>query len=145
VPRQNSTGGRARLGRITKIGDQYLRNLLIVWITMQGRPERADRRSQSPICGGCVLSSRPQSRVVILVREGQAEFTSMRVDAALAGGRDLPFTHQSRHPWGGYVQKLANDRSIEQERFIAALYGMFGATLKGRLLGGSRSRGNSRS
>jgi transposase len=29
VPSQNSTGGRARLGRITKRGDDYLRTLLI--------------------------------------------------------------------------------------------------------------------
>jgi len=30
VPRQNSSGGKARLGRITKGGDSYLRNLLIL-------------------------------------------------------------------------------------------------------------------
>jgi transposase len=29
VPGQHSTGGRARLGRITKRGDAYLRNLLV--------------------------------------------------------------------------------------------------------------------
>ncbi|SIR68762.1 Transposase IS116/IS110/IS902 family protein [Pseudacidovorax sp. RU35E] len=29
VPSQNSTGGKARLGRITKRGDDYLRTLLI--------------------------------------------------------------------------------------------------------------------
>ena len=29
VPRQNSTGGKARLGRISKRGDSYLRRLLV--------------------------------------------------------------------------------------------------------------------
>ena len=30
TPRQNSTGGKTRLGRITKMGDRYLRKLLVV-------------------------------------------------------------------------------------------------------------------
>jgi len=30
TPRQNSTGGKPRLGRITKMGDRYLRKLLVV-------------------------------------------------------------------------------------------------------------------
>jgi transposase len=30
TPRQDSTGGKARLGRITKMGDRYLRKLLVV-------------------------------------------------------------------------------------------------------------------
>ena len=30
TPRQRSTGGKARLGRITKMGDRYLRKLLVV-------------------------------------------------------------------------------------------------------------------
>ncbi len=33
VPRQNSTGGKERLGRITKAGDRYLRRLLIIGAT----------------------------------------------------------------------------------------------------------------
>ena len=33
TPRQHSTGGKARLGRITKIGDRYLRKLLVVGAT----------------------------------------------------------------------------------------------------------------
>jgi transposase len=33
VPRQNSTGGKERLGRITKQGDRYLRRLLVVGAT----------------------------------------------------------------------------------------------------------------
>ena len=30
TPRQNSTGGKTRLGRISKMGDRYLRKLLVV-------------------------------------------------------------------------------------------------------------------
>ena len=30
VPRQNSTGGKARLGRISKMGNRHLRKLLVV-------------------------------------------------------------------------------------------------------------------
>jgi transposase len=30
TPRQNSTGGKERLGRITKQGDAYLRHLLVI-------------------------------------------------------------------------------------------------------------------
>jgi len=30
TPRQSSSGGKARLGRITKMGDRYLRKLLVV-------------------------------------------------------------------------------------------------------------------
>jgi len=30
TPRQSSTGGKPRLGRITKMGDRYLRKLLVV-------------------------------------------------------------------------------------------------------------------
>ena len=30
TPRQSSSGGKERLGRITKMGDRYLRKLLVV-------------------------------------------------------------------------------------------------------------------
>ena len=33
VPRQNSTGGKQRLGGITKTGDRYLRRLLVIGAT----------------------------------------------------------------------------------------------------------------
>src|SRR5579863_965945 len=39
VPRQHSTGGKARLSRITKMGDQYLRKLLIVGMTAMARSD----------------------------------------------------------------------------------------------------------
>ena len=33
VPRQNSSGGKDRLGRISKMGDRYLRKLLVIGAT----------------------------------------------------------------------------------------------------------------
>lgn len=33
VPRQNSLGGRTRLGRVSKVGDRYLRTLLVTGAT----------------------------------------------------------------------------------------------------------------
>jgi transposase len=49
TPLQNSSGGKERLGRITKMGDKYLRKLLIVGMTSLVRrakhqPDRADPR-----------------------------------------------------------------------------------------------------
>jgi transposase len=48
VPSQNSTGGKNRLGRITKRGDDYLRTLLIQGAksALLAAPKRSDRISQ---------------------------------------------------------------------------------------------------
>ena len=48
VPSQNSTGGNARLGRITKRGDEYLRTLLIQGAksAVMNSGKRSDRISQ---------------------------------------------------------------------------------------------------
>lgn len=40
VPRQNSSGGKERLGRISKMGDRYLRKLLVVGATSVVRRAR---------------------------------------------------------------------------------------------------------
>lgn len=47
TPRNHSSGGKERLGRITKMGDRYLRQLIVVGMTsrvrqVQTHPERAD-------------------------------------------------------------------------------------------------------
>jgi transposase len=42
VPAQNSTGGKARLGGITKAGDRYLRRLLVIGATGLIRYKRAN-------------------------------------------------------------------------------------------------------
>jgi transposase len=49
TPLQNSSGGKERLGHITKMGDKYLRKLLIVGMTSLVRrakyqPDRVDPR-----------------------------------------------------------------------------------------------------
>ncbi len=42
VPKQNGTGGKMRLGRISKMGDRYLRKLLVLGATSgRGRARRA--------------------------------------------------------------------------------------------------------
>jgi transposase len=50
VPRQNSTGGKARLGRISKQGDAYLRRLLSSGTAMvtAGEVQRMDDRDPPP-------------------------------------------------------------------------------------------------
>jgi transposase len=49
TPRQNSSGGKERLGRITKMGDKYLRQLLVVGATSlvrraKDKPDAVDPR-----------------------------------------------------------------------------------------------------
>ena len=42
TPREHSTGGKPRLGRITKMGDRYLRKLLVLGAcSALGHPQRA--------------------------------------------------------------------------------------------------------
>ena len=48
VPRQNSSGGKTRLGRITKLGDSYLRSLFVqgALIVIRHLGDKKDTRSQ---------------------------------------------------------------------------------------------------
>jgi transposase len=48
TPRQYSTGGKTRLGRITRRGDRYLRTLFIMWArsVLRSAPRHDDRRSR---------------------------------------------------------------------------------------------------
>ncbi len=48
VPRQNSSGGKDRLGRISKMGDGYLRKLLVVGATSVIRRAKADALAAGP-------------------------------------------------------------------------------------------------
>lgn len=57
VPRQNSTGGKPRLGRISKQGDAYLRRLLIIGAQSVLRWSRATRRNLWTIA---LLDRRPR-------------------------------------------------------------------------------------
>jgi transposase len=64
VPRQYSTGGKAKLGRITKMGDQYLRKLLIVGMTAV---IRSARRTKAPAFAwvNALLERRPARLVSV--------------------------------------------------------------------------------
>jgi transposase len=64
VPRQHSTGGKAKLGRITKMGDQYLRKLLIVGMTAV---IRSARRTKAPALAwvNALLERRPARLVSV--------------------------------------------------------------------------------
>ena len=48
TPRQNSSGGKERLGRITKMGDKYLRKLLVIGATSLVRRARRKPESVNP-------------------------------------------------------------------------------------------------
>ena len=62
VPRQNSSGGKDRLGRISKIGDRYLRKLLVVGATSVVRRART---SDAPAANwDCSLLDRKPARLV---------------------------------------------------------------------------------
>jgi transposase len=58
VPRQNSSGGKPRLGRISKRGDAYLRRLLVHGSRAVVRWRRASKATPSPWLTG-LLSRRP--------------------------------------------------------------------------------------
>ncbi len=48
VPRQNSSGGKERLGRISKMGDRYLRKLLVIGATSVIRRARTGALASAP-------------------------------------------------------------------------------------------------
>jgi transposase len=64
VPRQHSTGGKTKLGRITKIGDRYLRKLLVVGMTAV---IRSARRTKAPAFAwvNALLERRPARLVSV--------------------------------------------------------------------------------
>ena len=62
TPRQNSSGGKERLGRISRMGDRYLRKLLVVGATSVIRRARTDALDAAPWVRS-LLARRP-ARVV---------------------------------------------------------------------------------
>jgi transposase len=80
TPSQNSSGGKDRLGRITKMGDRYLRKLLVVGATSlirraRYKPETADPRlvallARKPVRLASVAMANKMARVVwaVMVR-----------------------------------------------------------------------------
>lgn len=66
VPRQNSTGGKSRLGRISKMGNGYLRKLLVIGATSVLRRARSDKHSGTPWLHD-MLGRKPARLVTIAV------------------------------------------------------------------------------
>ena len=64
TPRERSTGGKQRLGRITKAGNERLRQLLVVGATSVVRVARAGRPSSSPWLLG-LLARKPRKLVAV--------------------------------------------------------------------------------
>jgi transposase len=81
VPRQNSSGGKERLGRISKMGDGYLRKLLVVGATSVIRRARTGAAGAAPWIRA-LLERRP-ARVVTVA---MANKTARIVWAVLTRG-----------------------------------------------------------
>jgi len=73
TPLQKSSGGKERLGRITKMGDKYLRKLLIVGMTAlvrrarqnpEGNPRLADLLARKPTRVATVAMANKTARVI---------------------------------------------------------------------------------
>ena len=74
TPLQKSSGGKERLGRITKMGDKYLRKLLIVGMTSLVRrakynpkavdPRLADLLARKPVRVATVAMANKTARIV---------------------------------------------------------------------------------
>ncbi len=71
VPRQNSSGGKDRLGRISKMGDSYIRRLLVVGATAL---IRFARNRSTPLTGwaDALLSRRPARLVSVALASKMA-------------------------------------------------------------------------
>ena len=64
VPRQSSSGGKERLGRISKMGDRYLRTLLVVGATAVLRYAKTDG-STSKVWAQALLARKPFKIVAV--------------------------------------------------------------------------------
>jgi transposase len=62
TPLQNSSGGKERMGRISRMGDRYLRRLLVVGMTSLVRRARSAPASVDPRI--CAMLERRPGRVV---------------------------------------------------------------------------------
>lgn len=81
VPRQNSTGGKTRLGRITKWGDSYIRRLLVVSSCALIRYARGKPASEDWLAN--VLTRRPGKVAAVAM----ANKTARIIWAVLITGR----------------------------------------------------------
>lgn len=71
VPRQSSSGGKERLGRISKMGDRYLRTLLVVGATALLRHAKA-KGSPSRVWAEALLARKPFKLVAVALANKNA-------------------------------------------------------------------------
>ncbi len=71
VPRQNSTGGKERLGRISKMGDSYIRRLLVIGATALIRFAR-NRSTPLTALADALLARRPARLVSVALANKMA-------------------------------------------------------------------------
>ncbi len=87
TPLQNSSGGKERLGRITKMGDKYLRKLLVIGATSLVRrarhkpetvdPRLADLLARKPVRVATVAMANKMARIVwAIMTRGEVYQTS---------------------------------------------------------------------
>ena len=94
TPLQNSSGGKERLGRITKMGDKYLRKLLIIGATSLVRrakhkpetvdPRLADLLSRKPVRVATVAMANKTARIVWAVMTRGDVYRPAHVPALVA-------------------------------------------------------------
>ncbi len=63
TPRANSSGGKERMGRISKMGDRYLRRLLVSGMTAQGQSVRRNPEAHPWVVG--LLRRKPAKLVAV--------------------------------------------------------------------------------
>jgi transposase len=66
TPLQRSSGGKERLGRISRIGDRYLRRLLVLGMTWLVRRAKGESRSIDPRIAD-MLARKPARLVTVAV------------------------------------------------------------------------------
>ena len=71
VPRQNSTGGKERLGRISKMGDRYIRRLVVIGATALIRFAR-NRSTPLTAWADALLARRPARLVSVALANKMA-------------------------------------------------------------------------
>jgi transposase len=70
TPLQKSSGGKERLGKISKMGDKYLRKLLVIGMTALVRRARSKPEAASPWL--VALLARKPTRVVTVALANKA-------------------------------------------------------------------------
>ena len=89
VPRQHSSGGKERLGRISKMGDRYIRRLMVVGMTsrikqIKSTPERFDPwfaviLQRKPAKLAAIAMANKTARIIWAVLARNAPYTARTV------------------------------------------------------------------